>query len=173
MTTTFVTYTLGISTNQRWESAFFFHIWKYSISNIIYYFDNVSFPVLLKIILFINVFIYWLCSVFVAVWAFLDLQPAGATFQLQCMVFSLQWLLLLLNMVSRVCRLSSRGSQTLDHWLQSSGIRAKQLQALWDLSGLGVTPRFLHQQVDSLVLGVFSALFIYFTILYWFCHTLT
>ena len=36
---------------------------------------------------------FWLCQVFIAVWAFLQLWQVGAALQLQCMGFSLQWLL--------------------------------------------------------------------------------
>ena len=42
-----------------------------------------------------------LCYVFLDTWAFLWLWKAEATPQLQCMGFSLQWLLLLQSMDSR------------------------------------------------------------------------
>ena len=51
-----------------------------------------------------KLFIFWLCWVFIAVWALLQLRPAGATLQLRCPGL-LQWLLLLLRMGSRVCSL--------------------------------------------------------------------
>ena len=46
---------------------------------------------------------------------------SGATLWLWCMVFSLWWLLLLWNMGSRVQGLSSCGSRTLEHRLNSCG----------------------------------------------------
>ena len=79
---------------------------------------------------FFLVCIYWLCWVFVAMWAFL---------QLQCTGFSLPWLLLLLL---------STGSGTHGlQWLQFQSSRA-QTEQLWfsllcsmrDLPGPGIKP---------------------------------
>ena len=55
--------------------------------------------------IFNNVIYFWLCWVFIAVWAFLQLRQAGATLQLQCACFSLQWLLLLQSTGPRALRL--------------------------------------------------------------------
>ena len=87
----------------------------------------------LFICLCIYVFIYlWLHWVFVAVHQ-LSLVAAGRDYSsLQCVGFSLQWLLLLWSRGSRcmgfsscgVCGLSSCGSQALEHRLSSCGARA-------------------------------------------------
>ena len=53
-----------------------------------------------------NNFIYfWLCWVFIAVWAFLLSQQAESTLSLWCVGFSLHWLLLRQSSGSRVLRL--------------------------------------------------------------------
>ena len=67
-----------------------------------------------------NNFIYfWLCWVFVAPWAFLQLWGAGATLQSQPVGFSLWWLLSLWRTCSTVCRLSSCGFWALECRLES------------------------------------------------------
>ena len=67
--------------------------------------------------LFIYLFILFLTVlVFTAVWAFLQLQRAGATLQLRCSGFSVQKLLLLRSTGSRAHKLSSSAPR-----LQSTG----------------------------------------------------
>ena len=51
----------------------------------------------------ICIYLFWLCWVFIAAWAFLQLWQVGATLQLQCVGFSLWWLLLLWSTGFRVC----------------------------------------------------------------------
>ena len=75
-------------------------------------------------------FYFWLCWVFVAVWAFLQLQRAGTTLQLWCPGFSTQSLLLLQSSGSR-----APGSVVAGRGLRSCGPRALEhssvAQALW------------------------------------------
>ena len=49
--------------------------------------------------------LFWLCWLFIAAWASLQLWEAGDTLQPQRSCFSLLWLLLLRSMGSRMCRL--------------------------------------------------------------------
>ena len=58
---------------------------------------------------------FWLHWVFVAARAFLQLWQAGATLYLWCVGFSLPWLLLLQSMGSKVCRLCSCSSRSLEY----------------------------------------------------------
>ena len=60
---------------------------------------------------------------------FLQWQQAGATLQLQCTGFLLQWLLLW-----------SPGSWALEHGLSSCGIRAQVPYSMWNLPGPGIKP---------------------------------
>ena len=92
------------------------------------------------------VFIFWLCWVFSAAWAFL--QQWRATLQLWCMGFS-QWRLLLLRSTgSRACRphqLLHVGSVVTAPGLQSTGSivvahGAQLLCSMWDLPRLGIKP---------------------------------
>ena len=102
-----------------------------------------NFPVVLchtflkKVILFIY---FWVCLVFVAAWAFLQLWGAEATLQLQCTGFSLRWLLLLRSTGNRTCGFSSCNSQFLKHSLNSCGSWAQLLCSLWSLPGSGTEP---------------------------------
>ena len=71
---------------------------------------------------------FWLCWVIIAVWTSLQLQPSGATLQLWCSGFSLQWLRLLQNVSSRTrglqkvsaSRFQSTGSVVVVHRLGCS-----------------------------------------------------
>ena len=108
-------------------------------------------------------FIYlFLCWVFIAVGRlFLVVASGAATLQLQCVGFSLQWLLLLGSMGSReqgrqqlrhvgsvaaVPRLQSTGSIVMAHRLSCS-------EACGIFSDQGWNPCLLHWQVDSLPLS--------------------
>ena len=94
-------------------------------------------------VFFLNFYLctyFWLCWVFIAARAFLQLQRVGATLQLLCAGFSLQWLLLLWSSGSRACRLSGWGFRTLEHRLRSCGTRAQLLHSMWDLPGTGIKP---------------------------------
>ena len=85
-----------------------------------------------------NYLFFWLCWVFTAAWAFLQLWQEGAILQVECTGFSLQWLLLLL--------LQSTGSTVVVHGLSCSigcGIFLDQ----------GSNPCLLHWQADSLLLS--------------------
>ena len=48
--------------------------------------------------MYLFIYCFWLCWVFMAVQAFLYLWGAGASLELWCAVFSLQWLRLLWSM---------------------------------------------------------------------------
>ena len=54
---------------------------------------------------FIYFLYFWLCWVFVAMWAFLWLQQAGSTLKLWCLGFSLPWLLLFQSTGPSACGL--------------------------------------------------------------------
>ena len=92
-------------------------------------------------------FIYlWLCWVFVAARAFLWLWQEGATLQLWCEGFSLQFLLLLWSVGSRARGLQYPGTwthycgaQALEHRL-SCGAWPQLLLRIQDLSGPGTEP---------------------------------
>ena len=91
--------------------------------------------------MYLFLFIYfWLCWVFVAVQAFLQLQRAEATLWLRCTGFSLQWLLLLWSLGSGACGLSSCGSWAREHRLSSCGAQAVLLCRVWDVPGPGIEP---------------------------------
>ena len=64
-----------------------------------------------------HLFYLWLCWVFVAMQALLQLGPAGATLQVPCAGFLLWWLLLLWSTGSRTCV----GSAAVTPRLQSTG----------------------------------------------------
>ena len=83
------------------------------------------------IYLFLFIYYFWLCWVFVAVRRLSLVAASGGYSSLWCAGFSLQWLLLLWSMGFRhtgfsSCgmRLSSCGSRTLDHRLSTCGTRA-------------------------------------------------
>ena len=82
---------------------------------------------------------FWLHWVFVASGAFLYLQRARATLQLQCMDFSFQWILLLLCVVS-VCLLSSCDSPALEHRIITCGLQAQLFSGMWEFPGSGIKP---------------------------------
>ena len=89
---------------------------------------------------FHNCIYFWLCWVFVAVQAFLQLWQSAALLQLQCAGFSLQWLLLLGSTGSRALRLQQlqhMGSVVVAPRLQSTGLVAPWM---WDLSRPGIEP---------------------------------
>ena len=91
--------------------------------------------------LFIYLFIYfWLCWVFVAVCRLSLVAASGGYSLLQCMGFSLWWLLLLRSMGSRHTGFSSCGSRALEHRLSSCGARAQLLCGMWYLLGPGLEP---------------------------------
>ena len=70
-------------------------------------------------------FIYfWLGWVFIAVQTFLWSQGAGATPQLQCVGFSLRWLLSLQSTCSRYTDFCGCNSWALEHRLSSCGAQA-------------------------------------------------
>ena len=92
-------------------------------------------------IFFINLFIYfWLCWVFVAACR-LSLVVASRGYpSLQCVGFSLRWLLLLRSMGSRCKSFSSCGLWAIECRLSSCGSRASLLRGMWDLPGPGSEP---------------------------------
>ena len=73
--------------------------------------------------LFIYLFIYWLCWVFVAECELSLLAASGGYSSLQCTGFSLRWLLLW-SMGSRPPGFSSCGLRALEHRLSSCDTRA-------------------------------------------------
>ena len=97
-------------------------------------------------------FYFWLCWVFVAAHRLSLLEVSGGYSLLQCMGFSLRWLLLLRSMGSRCagfsscgswaleCRLSSCGSRALECRLSSCGTWAQLLRGMWDLPRRGLRP---------------------------------
>ena len=101
-----------------------------------------------KIILCI--YLFCLCWVFVAEWAFLWLQY---------MDFSLRWLLLLRSMGSRLVGFSPCGVWAqylwllaLEHRLSGRSTQAYLLQGIWIFLDQGSNPCLLHWQMDSLLL---------------------
>ena len=74
--------------------------------------------------LFILFIYFWLCWVFVAACRHSLVVASGGYSSLQCVGFSLQWLLLLWSMGSRHAGFSSCGSWALEHRLSSCGVRA-------------------------------------------------
>ena len=97
-----------------------------------------------RILLFLTIlFIYfnfWLYWVFIVAKVFLELQQEGTALQLQCAGLPLWWLLSLQSMSSRAGRLSSCGSQALEHKLSSCGEWAQLLCSRWDLPRSGIEP---------------------------------
>ena len=105
-------------------------------------------------------FYFWLCWVFVAVWAFLQLQQVGDTLQLPCTGFSLRWLLLLRSTGSRahwahrpqqLWHVGSR-AQTPQLWLTGSAAPRHQRQYVLNsclLLGNGI--RLMNQQGSSCI----------------------
>ena len=106
---------------------------------------------------FIYLFIYfWLHWVFVAARGLSLVVASRGYSSLQCVGFSLQWLLLLQSTGSRQVGfsncgtwLSSCGSWALERRLSSCGSRAQLLRGTWDLPGPGLEP------VSPALAGVF------------------
>ena len=72
-------------------------------------------------------------------WGLFSIMASRSYSSLQCMGFSLQWLLLLPMRGSRAHGLSRCSSQTLEHRLGSCD-SAQLLPGMWDLSGPGIEP---------------------------------
>ena len=86
-------------------------------------------------------FIYfWLCWVFIAAHRLSLVATSGCYTSLQCVGFSLWWLLLLQSTGSRCVGFSSCGLQALACRLSSCGTRAQLLRGMWDLPGPGLQP---------------------------------
>ena len=85
-----------------------------------------------------NFIYFWLCWVFVAVWA-LAVASRGYS-SLQWAGFSLLWLLLLWSTGSRRTGFSRCGSWALERRLSSCGARALLLRGMWDLPRPGLEP---------------------------------
>ena len=80
-------------------------------------------------------------------------QQAGASLQLGCVGFSLQWLLLLPGTGSRHAGFSSCSRWAPEHRPGSCGTWAQLLGSMWDLSGSGIEPTSPALVVDSLPLS--------------------
>ena len=78
--------------------------------------------------------------VFVAARGLSLVVASGGYSSLQCMGFSLRWLLLLCSTGSRCVGISSCGSWALEHKLSSRGAQALLLHGMWDLPGPGLEP---------------------------------
>ena len=85
-------------------------------------------------------YLFWLCWIFIAAQAFLQLRRAGSTLSLWCMSFSSQWLLLLWSTGSGARGLSTCGSQAPEHRLSSCGAWASLLCGMLDIPGSGIEP---------------------------------
>ena len=90
--------------------------------------------------LFICLFVFWLCWIFVAVCGLSLVAASGGYSLLWCAGFSLRWLLLLRSTGSRHAGFSSCGSRALEHRFSSCGARAQLLRGMWDLPGTGLEP---------------------------------
>ena len=101
--------------------------------------------------LFIQFFIYfifWLCWVFVAVRGLSLVVVSGGYSSLQCVGFSLRWLLLLWSTGSRRTGFSSCSTWAQQLWcmgsrerrLSSCGAWAQLLRGMWDLPRVGIKP---------------------------------
>ena len=94
----------------------------------------------LFIFIFKNLFIYfWLCWVFVAVCGLSLVVTSRGYSSLQCMGFSLRWLLLLRSTGSRPAGFSSCGLRAPERRLSSCGLVAPQ-HGMWDLPRPGLEP---------------------------------
>ena len=94
----------------------------------------------IRLIFFYYLFIFWLRWVFVAGRGLSLVAVSRGHSQLQCVGFSLRWLLLLRSMGSRRAGFSSCGSRALERRLSSCGSRAQLLGVMWDLPGPGLKP---------------------------------
>ena len=91
--------------------------------------------------LFFTLFIYfWLHWVFVAVRGLSLVAVSRGHSSLQCVAFSLRWLLLWWSTGSRCAGFGSCGSRTPERRLSSYGARAQLLCSMWDLPGPGLEP---------------------------------
>ena len=105
---------------------------------------------------------FWLCWVFVAGWAFLQLERAGAMFWLWCTGFSLQWPLLLQSTISKAHSLQQQrhvGSIVAGLRLQSIGSVVVVHRLVFSMAcGIfldqGSNLCLLHLQVDSFLLSL-------------------
>ena len=92
------------------------------------------------IYLFILFIYFWLRWLYLAV-CMLSLVVASRGYSsLQCMGFSLRWLLLLRSMGSRHAGVRSCGSRALERRLSSCGAWASLLCGVWELPGPGLEP---------------------------------
>ena len=103
---------------------------------------------------------FWLCRVFVAAWAFLQVQTAGATLPLWCTGFILCYHLLLQSTGSRVWASTAavQGSRSVAHSFQSTGstvgvhgLSCSAARGIFPDQGLNLC--LLHWLVDSLPPG--------------------
>ena len=85
-------------------------------------------------------YFFWLCWVFVAARGLFLVVESGGYSLVQCVGFSLRWLLLLQSTDSRRAGFSSCGSQALESRLSSCGARALLLHGMWDLPRPGLKP---------------------------------
>ena len=125
---------------------------------VLYVHTIIFFSLLLDFFKKINLFIYlFLAALGLGCYSRVFLAAASGDYSsLQCVGFSLWWLLLLWSTGSRHAgsvvvahRLSSCGSQALERRLSSCGARAWLLRGMWDLPGQGLNPCPLHWQADS------------------------
>ena len=93
--------------------------------------------------IFENNLIYLICILFGCAGSslfspglFLQLLQVGATLQLRCTGFSQWWLLLLLSMGSRACRLQQLQLPGSRCWLSSCGAWVQPLHVRWDFPGI-------------------------------------
>ena len=129
----------------------FFPPWplkKLCVAAFLLFFCQCFLPLPLFFFFLMNLFIYfWLCWVFVAARAFLQLQRAGATLccgarASHCGGFSCcrAWALGAQASVVVARRLSSCGSRALERRVSSCGAQAQLLRGMWDLPGPGLEP---------------------------------
>ena len=83
---------------------------------------------------------FWLRWVFIAARRLSLVAASGGYSLLQCVGFSLRWLLLLRSTGSRRVGFSSRGSGALERGLSSCGAWTLLLRGMWDLPGPGLEP---------------------------------
>ena len=93
-----------------------------------------------KIYLFILFICFWLCWVFLAACVLSLVAASGGYSLLQCVDFSLRWLLLLRSTGSRHAGFRSCGSRALERRLSSCGAWASLLRGMWELPGPGLEP---------------------------------
>ena len=100
---------------------------------------DLTFKRKLFIYLFIYLFIIGCARSFVAVCGLSLVVVSGGCSSLRCLRFSLQWLLLLQSIGSRVRGLSSCGSRALEHKLSSFGawglVAPRHMESFWTRDG--------------------------------------